>query len=232
VDDDVLRAVQPILDIPCVPQEDPGNDNVIRVFCTNAEVDACTAQCLEALAGEEVRLESVDVDVQGTIGARLATVLDGTDLEGKLTFKNGARAMLLHCVDERKKYTTGVVGTIRHDGDVLFFRTKEGEEFEVPKITRKVYAEYYGEPVATREQFPVCLAYAVTVHKLQGMTTAAELHADLTKWRPWSLEDKRRVLYVVLSRATRYANLRLSQPYKTARALKAVLQAGLEERRP
>jgi ATP-dependent exoDNAse (exonuclease V) alpha subunit len=114
----------------------------------------------------------------------------------------------------------------------LYFRTSQGEEVEVPRITRKVYEAYHGEPVASREQFPVCLAYAVTVHKLQGVTTAAELHAVLTRWTCWdNLVDRRRMLYVVLSRATAYANLRIKLPCGDGKALLDVLQAGLEERK-
>jgi hypothetical protein len=233
VDGDVDRVVPRILAIPGVPEDTAADDDVIRVFCTNAEVQACTAKCLGQLEGEEIRLCSVDTDVQGKYtGARaeaqLASILDATDLERVLYFKNGARAMLRQSVN---KHATGTVGIIRFDGTALHFRTSKGVEFEVLRLTRDVHEHYDGEPVATREQYPVTLAYAMTVHKLQGATTTAEVHAVLTRWTCWgTLEERRRMLYVVLSRATEYANVRLVLPSKGEGALERVLLAGLADR--
>ncbi|MCF0220039.1 MAG: leucine-rich repeat protein [Muribaculaceae bacterium] len=96
-----------------------------------------------------------------------------------LKLKKGARVMLLRNDNDGRKYVNGTLGIVTGFGnESVQVMTDEGLLIDVRRSLWIVYKyEYnhdmkYIEPVfqGSFEQFPIKLAWAVTIHKSQGMT--------------------------------------------------------------
>ena len=86
-----------------------------------------------------------------------------------LELKEGCRVMLLKNLDLNKGLVNGACGTIKNlttaSIDVLF-------DNEIRLNLEPIEFEYQqeGKPKITRKQYPLRLAYGITIHKSQGMT--------------------------------------------------------------
>lgn len=99
--------------------------------------------------------------------------------DNPLHLKVGARVMLLRNDNDGLKYVNGTQGNITsiYEG-VIRVRTDEGELINVERSTWELYKYKWDEetksivPIvdATFKQYPIKLAWAVTIHKSQGMT--------------------------------------------------------------
>ncbi len=109
-----------------------------------------------------------------------------------LELKEGALVML-RMNDPKQRYVNGTVGTIESlEDDVLLIRVKN-RSIEIETFTFTVLDDE-GEEAAFARNFPVTLAYANTIHKMQG-TTLDRCHISLRAlWEPGQA-------YVALSRA-------------------------------
>ena len=96
-----------------------------------------------------------------------------------LHLKVGARVMLLRNDNDGLKYVNGTQGIITSICEgVIRVRTDEGELINVERSTWELYKYKWDEetksivPIvdATFKQYPIKLAWAVTIHKSQGMT--------------------------------------------------------------
>lgn len=136
----------------------------------------------------------------------------------ELLVKRGARVMLLSN-DREGRWINGTLGAIaditKEDGeDVLVIELATGEIVDVARHTWDMYAYTFdqesetlrAEPIGSFVQFPIRLAWAVTIHKGQGKTFE-RLHIDLESgtFAPGQL-------YVALSRATTLAGMTLEKP--------------------
>jgi hypothetical protein len=146
-----------------------------RLFTHNADVDAINTAHVKALESEE---HIYTMNWGGSLG--LTESLRKSCLAPEvLTLKKGARVMFV-----KNNYEAGYVnGTL---GEVLNFneeglpliRTFDGLEFSVDKATWEVKEEDVVK--ASISQLPIRLAWAITVHKSQGMSLdAAEI--DLSR---------------------------------------------------
>lgn len=98
----------------------------------------------------------------------------------KINLRNGCRVMLLKNLNQEKGLVNGSCGVIKShsEDDVVVKFDKINEEITIKKDI--FYFQYrYTEDEETgkvikkavkREQFPLQLAYAITIHKAQGMT--------------------------------------------------------------
>ena len=146
-----------------------------RLFTHNADVDAINKTHLEALPGKP---HEYAMSWRGSFG--LTEILKKSCLAPEtLVLKEGAQVMFV-----KNNYEVGYVnGTL---GEVIDFnadgapivRTFDGSEIEVKQASWEVKEEEIEK--AAISQLPLRLAWAITIHKSQGMSLdAAEI--DLTR---------------------------------------------------
>ena len=206
-----------------------------RLYCTNRDVDAMNAQFLNALPGEARAFDGVDTFVRRPYGAAAEAAVLG-ELEkrapARLVLKVGAQVILTRNMPLR--------GLVNGSRGVVESLVSAGESGPLVRFdtgaTLALAPEdfYYGsaDGSAKRKQVPLKLAWALTVHKSQGMTlsraelvladafapgqayvgesasTATAPAQTLPQTNPYPASDSR----VALSRVTSLAGLWLSSP--------------------
>jgi hypothetical protein len=181
----------------------------ITLTATNAAADAINIEQLAALAGESCTYEGI---VSGDFGgSRLPT-------DEQLVLKKGARVMFL-ANDKRHRWVNGTIGTVMRctDSDVDV-RIDDGEVVEVEPYMWDVIKSTYNkraktinhETVASFTQFPLRLAWAVTIHKSQGLTFDRVV-LDLGRGAFAHGQT-----YVALSRCRSFEGITLARPVKTS----------------
>ncbi len=134
----------------------------------------------------------------------------------QLSVKRGARVMLL-TNDREGRWVNGTLGTVTQidaNNDLLAIALETGETVNVPRHEWDMYAYKFNESngtlsaetIGSFSQFPIRLAWAVTIHKGQGKTFE-RVHIDLERgtFAPGQL-------YVALSRATTLEGITLEKP--------------------
>ncbi|MDP2926645.1 MAG: PIF1 family DEAD/DEAH box helicase [bacterium] len=180
----------------------PSKSFKVRPECTklythNADVDAVNAQELQKLPGKE---RIFHMNSRGS--AALVEALQRNCLAPEeLILKKSAFVMFVRNNPEQGfiNGTLGVVQGFEKDGSPVV-ETKDGQRIKV--FSEKWRIEEDEEVKAEIRQLPLRLAWAITVHKSQGMTIDA-CEIDLRK----SFEPG--MGYVALSRAPSFASIRL-----------------------
>lgn len=188
-------------------------DKHTRLFPTNAQVAEINRDVLSKLPGDLLQISSRDTFlVRRTAGieARLNWAAP------KVIFlKIGARVILTRKVGNTLPGSQGVINRImnltrvrnnpRYQVDILIFSldfTKNGKSLRIGIACFDVHG-YNREVIASREQLPIIPAYAMTIHRSQGLTmehVAIDFSA-VKKWRPVGL------VYVALSRCRSLSGL-------------------------
>lgn len=89
--------------------------------------------------------------------------------EKEIALKLGAKVMLLVNMDFNKGLINGSCGTImKFNENSITIKFDNGVEANIPKNKFEYY--YNDRVVAERTQYPLKLAYGITIHKSQGMT--------------------------------------------------------------
>lgn len=138
----------------------------------------------------------------------------------ELTLKPGAQVIFIKN-DYDRRWVNGTLGIVTGIGtgeDILYIRTDDGREHDVRKDTwrniRYTYNEAKNkieeEELGTFTQFPVRLAWAITIHKSQGLTLSRAV-IDLTGGAFAGGQ-----VYVALSRCTSLEGIRLKRPVSRA----------------
>ena len=189
--------------------EDSEADMYITLATRRNTVDYINERKLDELPGEPVVFKG---KVTGDFPeSSLPTTLD-------LELKPGAQVIFVKNDPERRwvNGTIGVVSGFDEGEDALYIITDDGHECDVrPESWSNIRYKYNEEKkeieeevLGTFTQFPVRLAWAITIHKSQGLTFSRAV-VDLTGGAFAGGQT-----YVALSRCTSLEGLQLRQPIR------------------
>ncbi|WP_438354906.1 ATP-dependent DNA helicase [Microbacterium sp. CJ88] len=195
------------------PEPGPDETPIITLATRNDIVNTINRRHLDALAG---RAQTANAEISGDFGRGDAAY--PADLE--LQLKVGAQVMFLRNdvsnFGEPPRWVNGTIGTVTRIAGGTVRVEVDGETHEVePAVWEKYrYAYDAGSKSLSREivaeftQFPLRLAWAVTIHKSQGKTYERAI-VDLGSgaFAPGQT-------YVALSRLTSLDGLYLSRPLR------------------
>ncbi len=187
----------------CLPTKEDGM--VITLASLNKTADAINQKRLAEIDSEEYTYE-------GTVTGKFEEKRFPVDLTLKL--KVGAQVMFTRN-DQQKRWANGTIGTVtKLSKDEIQVTTDGGAAYVVPNCSWESYSYEYDresrkmkkELQGTFTQYPLRLAWAITVHKSQGMTFD-KLYLDLSRGMFAAGQ-----LYVALSRVRSLNGLYLSRP--------------------
>jgi len=184
------------------------DDFYIYLTTTNRLAEEINAKRLAELKG---RLYTFTGSIKGDFGKEyLATKID-------LQCKVGAQVMMLNN-DTEGRWVNGSIGKItginqnRKGEDIIVAELADGEEVEITPFTWEIFRFFVeagglqSEVIGTFTQFPMMLAWAVTIHKGQGKTFERVI-IDIGKGT-----FAHGQLYVALSRCTTLGGIILKKP--------------------
>jgi ATP-dependent exoDNAse (exonuclease V) alpha subunit len=181
----------------------------IYLTTTNALAEKINMDKLSDLGAKEYNCQGI---IDGDFGVKgLPTALD-------LTLKEGSQVMLLNN-DSLGRWVNGNIGRIAEiekggdDANVLWVELPDGEVVDVSPYKWEMFEFSYdkkslkilSESVGSFTQYPIRLAWAVTIHKCQGMTFDKAI-VDIGKGT-----FSHGQLYVALSRCTTMEGLVLKR---------------------
>jgi len=153
----------------------PFDDPVTELYTTNVNVDAVNESKLKAMDGEIHEYQMTSTGRKGAVESLKKSCLSPETL----SLKKGAFVMFVKNSQE-KKYVNGTLGVVvgfAEDTDYPIVETKNGRKIQTKPDTWEMRD---GEKkVASVSQIPLRLAWAITVHKSQGMTLDSA-HVDLS----------------------------------------------------
>ena len=169
-----------------------------KLFTHNSDVDRINSEHLATLPGKPKTYSATTKGNKKLIETLKNSVLAGENL----AFKIGAKVMFVKN-DTEKRYVNGSMGTVLGFTDKGFPSVKllNGKTVAT-EIENWSIIDDNGKTLASYNQVPLRLAWAITVHKCQGMTLD-EAEIDLSK----TFEKGQG--YVALSRLKKLENLQL-----------------------
>ena len=138
---------------------------------------------LDSLPGDCVTLKSTDVDLTGAqLNSAQLRALDS--MRGAppaaLILKVGARVVVTRNLDVTQGIVNGTIGNVENIQPNLITvrRHKDGELMCIQPIKHRIKVKGMN-CIVMREQYPLILAWAVTVHRVQGMTLSTNVFVYL-----------------------------------------------------
>lgn len=145
--------------------------NVITITTHNRKADAINREALDNLKGETHYFEA---EVEKDFPEHIFPVSESLEL------KKGARVMFVKNDAEGKAYYNGKLATVSsiNDGDIEVIMDGDSEPYTLKRETweNKRYTvnekvkDLEEEVIGEFRQYPIKLAWAITVHKSQGLT--------------------------------------------------------------
>lgn len=195
-----------------------GNDHYegVTMVGTNDQADAINVAELRRLPGD---IRAYKADRSGSL-AEPTVKEDRLPAPETLRLKEGARVMILRNDIDGRRYVNGTVGTIVRLPDIPLMpvtiridaKDENSLDYEDVCVCRNEWHQnrvellgdhYIQSVVGTFEQYPLQLAYAMTIHKVQGKTLESVL---LDTGRGMFADGQ---LYVALSRVKSINGLKL-----------------------
>lgn len=188
----------------------PDHPDVITLATTNETVRRINQARLDALDGQaQVAVAEIEGDFGGS---------NQFPADEELALKPGAQVMFLRndgAGESGPRWVNGTIGVVEHLGEKVLVNV-DGETVEVEPVTwEKIRYEYdpgtqeiSSDVIAEFTQFPLRLAWAVTIHKAQGKTLD-EAIIDLGP-RAFAAGQT----YVAFSRLTSLDGLHLARPLR------------------
>jgi len=184
----------------------------ITLTCTNNRADQINMSELQHIPEREYAFK-------GEIKGRFSLEEDKLPSPLDLRLKVGARVMFTKN-DDHRRWVNGTLGIIRHIDQksigVELVTDHKGSNCDVQRVTWETYKYTYSpekdqilaEKVGDYTQYPLMLAWAVTIHKSQGKTLENVL-VDLGNSAFASGQ-----VYVALSRCRSIEGIRLARPLR------------------
>ncbi|XP_073795416.1 uncharacterized protein isoform X2 [Danio rerio] len=200
--------------------------DALHIYATNKEVDTHNTEALFSQYSNIVTINADDYKKDPKTGEmkRQGTPFKGDkcDLNDRLQIAIGARVMLTRNIDVEDGLVNGTFGTVAkittQNRESLQYVQLIGLHVDNVNAGQKhrmkapdedgniVYIERSEEPLkrkgAVRRQFPMKLAFACTIHKVQGMTTDCAVVSLKRIFEPG-------MAYVALSRTTTLSRLHI-----------------------
>lgn len=142
------------------------NEEAIKLYTHNRDVDTANLSKLEELSGKAKQFDAYADGKQIFVDALKKSVMAPEILR----LKKNAKVMFVKNNSE-ENYMNGTLGKVVGftDDGLPEVKTLEGERITASPVDWDVLDEQ-GEVIATYNQIPLRLAWAITVHKSQGMT--------------------------------------------------------------
>ena len=146
------------------------------IICSRrAEVDVINAECLEHVKGTIQEYVAIDTDTNGQPlreADRLRLSRTAMRLPDVLALKDGCRIVLRRNLQISKGWVNGSMCEVLQMTPNCILVCKIGspqDRYPVPRTKQRIDIQGASYSIL-RSQFPVQLAYAVTVHRVQGLT--------------------------------------------------------------
>jgi ATP-dependent DNA helicase PIF1 len=168
------------------------------LYSRKMDVERINLRRLEALPGKSKTYETEYLGAE-----RYTKILRGqAPVPEKIEIKKGALVMCRQN-DPKGRWVNGSLGTVlAFDQDEIELQLLSGSTVSLDKV-RFTMLDADGHEVAVAKNFPLTLAYAITIHKAQG-ATLDQVTTDLSRlWEPGQA-------YVALSRVRNSAGLFLN----------------------
>ena len=150
-------------------------DRTVVICSTRSECKEVNDQCIQRMDGNEMVYEALDTDHHGhpLREADKETLLKHRDrLPDQLVLKVGARVILRRNLSIEGGWVNGTLAAVTsmHPNCIVIVKlANPSHKYPVPRFRQRI--EIRGASYSIlRRQFPLQLAYGVTVHRVQGCT--------------------------------------------------------------